>query len=59
MAAKQGASLRAALIYLHAIRERDQAIAVGMGQMLREARKKRNWSRSSCTERARRLRSDS
>jgi hypothetical protein len=51
MAAAQGASLRelmermghsstrAALIYLHATRERDEAIAAGMGQMLKEARR--------------------
>jgi hypothetical protein len=37
-------SPRAALIYLHATRERDQAIAAGMGQVLREARQKRNGS---------------
>jgi integrase len=51
MAAAQGASLRelmermghssprAALIYLHATRERDEAIAAGMGQLLKDARK--------------------
>ena len=51
MAAAQGASLRelmermghsstrAALIYLHATRERDEAIARGMGQLLTDARK--------------------
>jgi integrase len=50
MAAGQGASLRelmermghtssrAALIYQHATRERDDAIAAGMGKMLRQAR---------------------
>ena len=54
MAAGQGASLRelmermghsstrAALIYLHATRERDEAIAAGMGKVLRDARKKHN-----------------
>jgi integrase len=58
MAAGQGASLRelmermghssprAALIYLHATRERDQAIAAGMGQVLREARKQRNGAKA-------------
>jgi integrase len=51
MAAAQGASLRelmermghssprAALIYLHATRERDQKIAAGMGKLLADARK--------------------
>jgi hypothetical protein len=51
MAAAQGASLRelmermghsstrAALIYLHATRERDEAIARGIGQLLTDARK--------------------
>ena len=32
-------STRAALIYLHATRERDEAIAQGMGQLLKDARK--------------------
>ncbi len=52
MAAGQGASIRelmermghtsarAALIYQHATRERDEAIAAGMGKMLRKARRK-------------------
>jgi hypothetical protein len=52
MAAGQGASLRelmermghssprAALIYLHATRERDQEIAAGMGKLLTQARRK-------------------
>jgi integrase len=52
MAAGQGASLRelmermghsssrAALIYQHATRERDEAIAAGMGKLLRQARRK-------------------
>lgn len=51
MAAGQGASLRelmerlghssarAALIYQHATRERDEAIAAGMGKMVRQARR--------------------
>jgi integrase len=65
MAAGQGASLRelmermghsstrAALIYLHATRERDEAIAAGMGKVLREARKKRNAASGTGTQRAR------
>ncbi len=52
MAAGQGASLRelmermgyssarAALIYQHATQERDDAIAAGMGKLLRQARRK-------------------
>ncbi len=32
-------STRAALIYLHATRERDQAIAAGMGKLLKDAKK--------------------
>ena len=52
MAAGQGASLRelmermghssarAALIYQHATQERDEAIAVGMGKLLHQARRK-------------------
>jgi hypothetical protein len=52
MAAGQGASLRelmermghssarAALIYQHATEERDEAIAAGMGKLLRQARRK-------------------
>ena len=63
MAAAQGASLRelmermghsstrAALIYLHATRERDEAIAAGMGQMLKEARKTSNRSGTRPQER--------
>jgi hypothetical protein len=51
MAAAQGASLnelteqmghsstRAALIYLHATRERDQKIAAGMGKLFADAKK--------------------
>jgi hypothetical protein len=50
MAARQGASLRelmermghssarAALIYTHATEERDEAIAAGVGKLLRQAR---------------------
>ena len=65
MAAGQGASLRelmermghsstrAALICLHATRERDEAIAAGMGKVLREARKKRNAASGTGTQRAR------
>jgi integrase len=56
MAAAQGASLRelmermghssprAALIYLHATRERDQKIAAGMGKLFADA--KRSQARS-------------
>jgi hypothetical protein len=52
MAAGQGASLRelmermghssarAALIYQHATRERDEAIAAGMGKLLRQAQRR-------------------
>jgi integrase len=65
MAAGQGASLRelmermghsstrAALIYQHATRERDEAIAAGMGRALPEARKQRNAATTSGTQRAR------
>ena len=64
MAAAQGASLRelmermghsstwAALIYLHATRERDQAIAAGMGKLLDDAKKGTRPTRSG-TQRAR------
>ena len=70
MAAAQGASLRelmermghssprAALIYLHATRERDEAIAAGMGQLFKDARKQGSTrpgtSGTSGTQRARR-----
>jgi hypothetical protein len=73
MAAGQGASLRelmermghsssrAALIYQHATRERDEAIAAGMGKALRQARRKAKaadggagTAPSSGTQRARR-----
>jgi hypothetical protein len=65
MAAAQGASLRelmermghsstrAALIYLHATRERDEAIARGMGQLLTDARKTNKRPDRSGTQRAR------
>ena len=65
MAAAQGASLRelmermghsstrAALIYLHATRERDEAIARGMGQLLTDARKTSKRPNGSGTQRAR------
>ena len=65
MAAAQGASLRelmermghsstrAALIYLHATGERDQAIAAGMGKLLSDARKARKRPNRSGTQRAR------
>jgi integrase len=65
MAASQDASLRelmermghsstrAALIYLHASKERDDAIAAGMGKVLKQARKKARTARVSGTQRAR------
>ena len=65
MAAAQGASLRelmertghsstrAALIYLHATRERDRKIAAGMGQLFKDATENR-----SGTQRARRKSAD-
>jgi integrase len=65
MAAGQGASLRelmermghstarAALIYQHATRERDEAIAAGMGKMLTQARQRARSSGGSGTQRAR------
>ena len=65
MAASQGAGLRelmermghsstrAALIYLHATRERDEAIAAGMGKLLGDARKKGKRGGRSGTQRAR------
>src|SRR5712691_11366737 len=65
MAAGQGASLRelmermghssarAALIYLHATRERDEAIAAGMGQLLRDARRTGTRPGTSGKQRAR------
>jgi integrase len=65
MAAAQGATLRelmermghssprAALIYLHATRERDEAIAAGMGKLLSDARKTGKRPGRSGTQRAR------
>lgn len=65
MAAAEGASLRelmermghssprAALIYLHATRERDRKIAAGMGKVFTEARK-----RGSGAQRARKPRGE-
>jgi integrase len=65
MAAGQGASLkelmermghssaRAALIYQHATRERDEVIAAGMGKMLTQARRKAQAGGGSGTQRAR------
>ena len=62
MAAAQGASLRelmghsstrAALIYLHATRERDEAIAAGMGQLFTNAKKTATKPNRSGTQRAR------
>lgn len=65
MAAAQGASLRelmermghtssrAALIYQHATRERDEEIAAGMGKLLSDARKTGKRSARSGTQRAR------
>jgi len=65
MAAAQGASLRelmermghsssrAALIYQHATRERDEEIAAGMGKLLSEARKTGKRPVRSGTQRAR------
>ena len=68
MAAAQGATLRelmermghssprAALIYLHATRERDERIAAGMGKLLKDARLARKTgatAKGSGTQRAR------
>jgi integrase len=65
LAAGQGASLRelmermghtsarAALIYLHATRERDAAIAAGMGKVLTQARRNAKMPGASGTQRAR------
>ncbi len=62
MAAGQGASLRelmermghssarAALIYQHATQERDEAIASGMGKLLRQARRKARTAGGADTE---------
>ena len=66
MAAATGASLRepmermghsssrAALIYQHATRERDEAIATAMGEVFAAARRKRTSKSRSGTQRARR-----
>lgn len=65
MAAGQGASLRelmermghtsprAALIYQHATRERDEAIAAGMGRLLAQGRRQSKARSASGTQRAR------
>ena len=65
MAAAQGAGLRepmermghsssrAALIYLHATRERDERIAAGMGKLLTDARRTGKRGGRSGTQRAR------
>jgi hypothetical protein len=45
-------STRAALTYLHATRERDEAIGAGMGKLLRDARKT-GTRRGTGTQRAR------
>jgi hypothetical protein len=62
MAAGQGASPRelmermghssprAALIYKHATQERDEAIAAGMGKLLRQARRKAQGTGGAGTE---------
>lgn len=49
-------SARAALIYQHATRERDEAIAAGMGKMLTQARRQAQPGGGSGTQRARRRR---
>ena len=46
-------STRAALVYLHATRERDEAIAAGMGKLLSDARKTGKRPNRSGTQRAR------
>ena len=46
-------STRAALIYLHATRERDEAIAAGMGQLFTNAKKTATKPNRSGTQRAR------
>jgi hypothetical protein len=49
-------SPRAALIYLHATRERDERIAAGMGKLLKDARRARKTgttAKGSGTQRAR------
>ena len=66
MAAATGASLRelmermghtsarAAMIYQHATRERDEAIAATMGEVFASSRRKGTTKRRSGTQRARR-----
>jgi hypothetical protein len=44
-------STPAALVYLHATRERDEAVAAGMGKVLREASEKRNAASGTGTQR--------
>lgn len=54
-AGRRGAA-RAALIYLHATRERDERIAAGMGKLLKDARLARKTgatAKGSGTQRAR------
>jgi hypothetical protein len=46
-------SPRAALIYRHATRERDQAIAAGMGKLLKQARRKARAGEGTGAQRAR------
>jgi hypothetical protein len=46
-------SARAALIYLHATRERDAAIVAGMGKVLTQARRKARMPGASGMQRAR------
>jgi hypothetical protein len=46
-------SARAALIYLHAIRERDAEIAAGIGKVLTRARRAAKMPGASGTQRAR------
>ena len=49
-------SARAALIYQHATRERDEAIAAGMGKLLTQARQGARANRGSGTQPAPRRR---
>ena len=49
-------STRAALIYLHATRERDQKIAAGMGKLFADAKKTGTDPKRSGTQRAHRPR---
>ena len=43
-------SARAALIYQHATQERDEAIAAGMGKLLRRARRRAHGAGGAGTE---------